>query len=134
MNNELPNISNPFPLSYLSGQFKNYFYLYPVTMAECTKLTKNLKETKCDSNTIPVQIFKKVYRNVFYPLIKLLNLSFTAGIFLEIFKVARITQIFKGGDHKNPSNFRPISSLQFISRIFQRCLYNRMLSFSNKFY
>ena len=80
-------------------------------MAECTKLTKKLQETKCDPNTISVKIFKRVpiYKCILS--IKLLNHSYTTSIFAKIFKVARITQIVKWGDHKNPSNFRPISSL-----------------------
>ena len=48
-------------------------------------------------------------------------------------KLAKITPIYKKGDEKIRSNYRPISSLPFLSKIYERCMTNRIVSFFNKF-
>ena len=80
-----------------------------------------------------VRIFKSIYSIVSYPLSKIINVSFQSGIFPDIFKIARLTPIFKVGDKEDISNYRPISSLHYISKIFERCVKNRLISFCAKF-
>ena len=43
-----------------------------------------------------------------------------------------MTPIFKEGDRINPSNYRPICSLPFISKIVERIVTNRLLAYLNK--
>ena len=47
-------------------------------------------------------------------------------------KKARITPIYKKGDTKLCSSYRPISSLPFLSKIYERLMANRIISFFNK--
>jgi hypothetical protein len=57
------------------------------------------------------------------PLIcRLANLSFTEGIFPEIFKVGKITPLLKkrGADINDPANYRPITNLNTIGKILER--------------
>ena len=133
LDNDLPNFASNSPTNLITRQFNNYFYLFPVSNDECCKVIKTLKLTKTELNEIPVRIFKDISIHITTILTRLLNSSFLAGIFPAILKVARITQVFKSGDRKNPSNYRPISSLPFLSKIYERCLYNRLISFSDKF-
>ena len=94
---------------------QNSFFFHPVTDAEIDKIIINLKPVRSDINTIPVKIFKNLRHLFLYPLRRLINLSFEKGVFPDCLKLARITPIFKQGDHLDPSNFRPISSLPYIS-------------------
>ena len=59
----------------------------------------------------------------------LYNLSLEACVFPELLKVARVTPTFKSGDMENVDNYRPISSLPVLSKLFERLTLNRMLSF-----
>ena len=59
----------------------------------------------------------------------LYNLSLEACVFPELLKVARVTPTFKSGDMENVDNYRPISSLPVLSKLFERLPLNRMLSF-----
>ena len=44
-------------------------------------------------------------------------------------KLACITAVFKGGDKTNPNNYRPISSLPLLNKIFEKLLYKRLNSY-----
>ena len=59
----------------------------------------------------------------------LYNLSLEISIFPDPLKVARVTPVFKSGDSDNIDNYRPISSLPVLSKLFERLTLNRMLSF-----
>ena len=66
------------------------------------------------------------------PLIKTINSCFHHSTFPTFLKLARVTPVFKKGDQKICSNYRPISSLPFLSKIYERLIANRILSFFNK--
>ena len=63
----------------------------------------------------------------------IINLSFKTGIFPDTLKIARITPIFKKGDKRLLGNYRPIASLPYISKVFERAMSNRLFSFLKKF-
>ena len=111
----------------------NSFVFFPVTENEIDKIIINLKSTKSDINTIPVNIFKKLRYFLLHPLKILINMSFQEGIFPDQLKLARITPIHKSGDDSDPSNFRPISCLSYFSKIFEKCVKNRLVKFCNKY-
>lgn len=48
-------------------------------------------------------------------------------------KVARITPIYKKGETCDPGNYRPIASLPFISKVYERSMANRLISFFDRF-
>ena len=50
----------------------------------------------------------------------------TTGIFPDSFKKSKITPIFKKGDSSLLVNYRPISLLPTISKIFERIIHNQM--------
>ena len=47
-------------------------------------------------------------------------------------KVAKVIPLYKKGDRKNPENYRPISLLSFLSKVFEKLLHKRMSNFVNK--
>lgn len=60
------------------------------------------------------------------------NLSLRSEVFLNRFKVAKVVPIFKGGDHSQLNNCRPISLLLAASKILERITCERIISFINK--
>ena len=57
----------------------------------------------------------------------------TTGIFPDAFKVSKVTPIFKKGDCSLMSNYRPISLLPTISKIFERVIHDQMYEYFNEF-
>ena len=56
----------------------------------------------------------------------MVNLSFTVGIFPDILKIAKITPIHKKECKLNFQNYRPISLLSVLSKIFEKTIYRRI--------
>jgi hypothetical protein len=54
------------------------------------------------------------------------------GRFPASFKIAKVTPILKSGDPTNPSNYRPISVLPSLSKIFEYILDDQINEFINK--
>ena len=54
------------------------------------------------------------------------NTSIETGIFPNSWKIARITPIYKNGDRADKSNYRPISVLPVISRLFEKLVSNQV--------
>ena len=59
----------------------------------------------------------------------LFNKSIFVGKFQEDWKIARIAPIFKSGARDHRSNYRPISVLPFISRLFEKMIFNQFYGY-----
>ena len=121
------------PISFLPPAQIQSFFLNPVNEEECLNIVRGIKNTNSDIDTLPIKIFKTVLNSLVTPLCKLINLSFSVGIFPDAFKISRITQIFKSGNPEDPSNYRPISKIPYVSKILEKCLCNRLVTYFEKF-
>ena len=57
------------------------------------------------------------------------NLSLATGVFPDSWKIARVAPIFKSGQQNDRSNYRPISVLPFLSRVFEKLVYNQLYEY-----
>jgi len=56
----------------------------------------------------------------------LINASFNKGIFPDALKIAKVVPIFKSDDKSVLSNYRSVSVLSVISKMFERLMYKRL--------
>ena len=70
-----------------------------------------------------------ISKEISTPLSGLINACLEVGFFPDFLKVARITPVFKSGDPTQFGNYRPISVLSVISKIFERVIQGRLLGF-----
>ena len=127
----IPNSSSPCIES--SDYNPNSIFIFPPTKEEIINIIRNLKNTKTHLDLLPVQLFKKLMNEIIYPIMLLINNSLQKGIFPDHLKVARITPVHKNGEYSEPSNFRPISSLPYPSKIYEKFMANRLLDFLKKY-
>ena len=57
------------------------------------------------------------------------NISLAKGVFPDKLKIARLTPIFKKGNNKLVTNYRPISVLTCFSKQLERIMYNCLYRF-----
>ena len=62
----------------------------------------------------------------------LINKSFETGIFPDLLKLAKIVPIYKAKDNKVLTNYRPISLLQILSKIFEKVVHKRLYDYMFK--
>ena len=62
----------------------------------------------------------------------IVNICFRSGKFPSCLKSARVIVLYKGGDPKDPSNYRPISILSAFEKVIERCIYKRVNNFLEK--
>jgi hypothetical protein len=119
---------HPCPVLLDSLRSTEPFYCIPqVSSAEVFKLLTDCQNKSSPMDFIPTSLLKSC-RSIFSELIATLaNLSFSEGRFPSTFKSASITPLLKkpGLDKSNPSNYRPISNLNNISKIIERLFLNR---------
>lgn len=63
----------------------------------------------------------------------IINKSIKTGTFPDQLKMAKIYPIHKSGPKSDPANYRPISILPTISKVFEKHINKHMLSFLNKY-
>ena len=131
LSDNLP-INNFDPLIHVHRNLSSIF-LRAVTENEISNIILKLKINKSKPNSCPVQILKRVHSSFVPALCNIINLSFQAGSFPDCLKHAVITPLFKKSDRLKMSNYRPISVLSNYSKIFEKCILNRLWNFLNKF-
>lgn len=62
-------------------------------------------------------------------LTKYINTILEKGVFPDSPKIAKVTPIYKSGIKTDPNNYRPVSVLPVLSKIFERVLYTRLFDF-----
>ena len=63
---------------------------------------------------------------------KLFNLAISTGVYPDNLKIAKVIPIFKKGNSTSVNNYRPISILSPINKIFEKILYSRLMTFIDK--
>ena len=63
--------------------------------------------------------------------IQLFNWFLSVGHFPDNWKTARVASIFKTGSTQDKSNYRPISVLPVVSRLFEKLAFDQLYSYFN---
>jgi hypothetical protein len=66
------------------------------------------------------------------PLEHLCNASMKCGIFPDKFKIAKVKPLYKKGDKNDVQNYSPISFLCAFSKILEKLMCNRFISFLSR--
>ena len=68
-----------------------------------------------------------------YPLCYLFNMSLSTCEIPEIWKCSRVIPLHKGGDPLEINNYRPISIICSIAKIFEKHIYNQLPHYLNTY-
>ena len=108
--------------------------LNPCTTEEINKYISDMKvSTATGPNSIPTNLLKLSKDELIKPLVCVLNKSLKEGIFPDILKLASVCPIYKKTDRTKCANYRPISLLSNLSKIFEKAMYNRIELFLSEF-
>jgi len=126
-------VNNTSPLSFIPGNYTIDLILEPATELEINQIVDRLKNCAVGWDHFPAMIFKENKDPLNSILKHIVNLSLDQGTFPSELKLANIIPIFKAGDTDMIGNYRPVSLLSTVSKIFERAFFSRLSSFINRF-
>ena len=63
------------------------------------------------------------------PLARLYNNCLREGVFPTVFKIGKVTPIYKKDNKESIENYRPVSILPIFGKIFEKIIYTRLYAF-----
>lgn len=103
----------------------SFTLIEPLTVKKTFKLL-NLKKTE-DLWGMSVKIVSSVIDMLCPHLANIFNKCVVEGVFPDLMKYSRIVPLFKSGDAQDPTNFRPVSVLPVLSKIFEKIILGQLL-------
>ena len=112
---------------------KNSIVINYTTSQEIELIIKNLKNKNSEGiDEIPISIIKKMNPEISKILAYLINRSIQYSQYPNCFKVGKVIALYKAGQTTEPGNYRPITLLPALNKIFEMLLFNRLTDFFNK--
>jgi hypothetical protein len=126
----IPNTICQFETIYENQMSSCYFY-----KTDANEIMKIIDELKSDSvpghDAIPCKFFKYCKSIISKEISIIINKCLKDGTYPEILKIGKVTPIFKSGNKSDPANYRPITVLPILSKIFEKVILTRLSSFLN---
>jgi hypothetical protein len=115
------------PVDMLGNNVPSQFNFEAVSEDSINKIIMNLKGTSSVGyDTISTKLIKLLRPYLVCPLTKIVNQCISRGIFPDALKIAKVIPIHKKGDISNLTNYRPISLLPAISKIFEKVMHQQL--------
>ena len=115
---------------YLNKPNEKTFMYIPCDADEVKLLINQLNISKASGpNGIPTKNLQMISNIVCTPLSKIFNISVLTGTHPEKLKLVNVIPVFKKGSRLLVSNYRPISLLSNLNKVFEKIVYKRIYSF-----
>jgi len=121
--------TNSSPLSFMGDRINSSFFVAPVSINEVMAVINTLKCKSFNLSSVPTFVLKHCADLLSPVITELFNMSVRVGKFPSNLKIARVVPVFKTGERNQTNNYRPISNLTDISKIFEKLMYKRLLEF-----
>ena len=99
-------------------------FFSPTSKDEIVAIIKGLQNNKAAGGEIPSNILKK--SNFTFELTQCVNFTLKNGKFPDSLKSSNISAIHKKDDPTDKANYRPVSALPLLSKIFERLIKNQL--------
>ena len=115
---------------YLTKNILTSFNFELYELEDTEKLIKSLKtKVSFGSDGISVKLLKAITPGIILPITFILNQSLITGIFPDALKIAKVIPLYKKEDRQLMDNYRPVSLLNAMSKIFERAAYNQLYKY-----
>ena len=132
---KLPPPPNKYRIDSVKSFDKNLnittkFQLKPTTEDIVLKIFKNIDISNAAGvDNLPGRFLKDGTVILAKPVTEICNLSIKLKIFPNPCKLAKLKPIFKKKSRMDPSNYKPISLLPLISKIFEKIVHDQMIDY-----
>lgn len=106
------------------------FSFKEVTIETIIKAIESLKnKTSFGYDKLTASIVKAAKNILAEPLCIIINKSLKSGIFPQKLKIAKVIPVYKKGDSASINNYRPISLLPVVSKVFERIIHTQLIEY-----
>lgn len=121
-------------INFNDNVFCNTLFLTPTSESEIKNLIMDLKIKKSPGlDNIKSETLKEIANEILVPLKYLINKSFETGIFPNVLKIGVIKPIYKSGNKLKVENYRPITLISSIAKLFEKIIKERLQVFLKKY-
>ena len=108
---KVPKVPNISPKMYLKNRNQFDLIITHISNEEVLDIINALSNKSTGPASIPLRLLKIISDLIVVPLCRIINISFSSGVFPDVLKVSKIIPLHKGGSTLEVNNFRPISLL-----------------------
>ena len=121
-------------MKFMGESNERSMFLHETNPNEVQKLIENLKIKKSAGfDELSAKFLNICAPYISEPLSIIFNASIVNGIYPDLLKTARVTPIYKKGTKSDPSNYRPISVLSQVNKVYEKILHKRLYKYLTKF-
>lgn len=103
--------------------FNSSFYLRKINNSDLLHILRTLNTSAANGyDNIPMKFFNNFTYRLCDKLTEFINTSIDTGIFPDCLKIAKVTPIYKSKNKLEMNNYRPISVLPSLSKIFEKAI------------
>ena len=125
----VPKTGNITPEKFLRDKNRFEFIMAHISEDEILKIIQSLPIKSTGPSSIPIKLLKLVANIIVTPLCHIINVSFSTGVFPDIWKIAKVIALHKGGPSDNVNNYRPISLLSIFDKIIEKVMHKKLSEF-----
>ena len=130
LSNDIKYMDNKTVSSYLKQRVVSSFRFECVNKTDVTKMIKNLASKNSSGHDgISARFIKRTLETITPSLTHIVNQSLCTGIFPDRLKITKVIPLFKKGDQYILDNYRPISLLPVISKVFEKIIFNQLYQY-----
>ena len=128
----VPTAENKKFSDYLTNPIMESMFLEPIEESHILEVVKKLRpKTSFGHDEISSKIIKETINNIIQPITHIVNRSFVMGIVPNQLKIAKVIPVYKASNQDELKNYRPISLLPAFSKIFEKIMFQKMMSYLN---
>ena len=106
-----------------------------VTPSEICNFLRKLRRKKAHGvDELPPNLLKDVANEISKPLTFNINKSLSSGIVPDLWKIAKVTPLYKLDSKSDFSNYRPISVLRCLSKALEQVVHRQLSNYLEKQY
>ena len=106
------------------------FQMKTITSSNVFSMLSKLSKSKATGlDRISARLLRECPDLIADSLCLIFNHSINSGVFPDEWKCSKVIPLFKQGERHDPNNYRPISIIPVVAKVFERIIYDQVKAF-----